>query len=617
MKREITICNSKSVLFITAVVLCAILLITIFVCMPDRLDGLSVLISETDGEEEIKCIELESGFYFFLPGYADPAQARIKLTTASSTRIDGQQLYDGMSCSVFQINTPYTIEYEAWGKKYHNHIMFVQSKGVATVYVDTQSKNMDYIHRHKGNSETGTVSFYTVDGGLAYFGKADSIKGRGNYTWMFNKKSYNLDLVENIDLFEMGAAARWVLLSNVSDPTQLRNKIVYDFADAVELSYSPQSEWVDLYLNGEYAGLYLLSERNEVHQERVDLAGMDSFLCSLEYEERLINEGEKYIKTDHGQIVKIHCSQNDIALSNVQNVIQSVENAILAEDGVDPITGKTYLELIDLDSWAKKYLIEEIFGNIDAGFLSQYFYFDDSGKVYAGPVWDYDLSIGNAAIPQLRETDALIANRHQVKQGMWTPWFYSLCTKQVFQQRMQQLYYSDFKPCLDQLIEDTVYQYTDAVCQAKEMNSLRWGLDKSEKYADAAYLASYLQKRMEFLERYWNNPDSFVLVQIDDGRDSNMISYVIEYGELFPELPNLENTENTVFLGWYDENTNKRIDSTQRVYENMKVCAKWSVDDNPIGKKMVKLIPIGIISVLFLLLLKKEFMNTKRNGLSK
>lgn len=575
------------------------------------------VIAGSSHEEIIPWLSAAGEYYIFLPGYADISQTRICLNSDQATYIDETLLEDGMSCSAFQINVPYTVEYESGGKKYQHQITFVQSEGIATVYVETQSGDMDYIHSRKGNTESGTVSFHTAGGELAYSGKIDSINGRGNYTWMFDKKSYNLNLAEDIDLFGMGAAARWVLLSNASDSSQLRNKIVYDFSDAIGLSYSPKCEWVDLYLNGEYAGLYLLCERNEVHQERVDISGSNSFLISFELEERLISAGDIYIKTDNDQIAKIHYSENNKDFSNIKNVLQSVENAILAEDGIDPITGKSYLELIDLDSWAKKYLIEEIFGNLDACFLSQYFYYDDTGKVYAGPVWDYDLSMGNETIWQLKETDVLFANRYQVKNEIWTPWFYSLCKKQEFQERTQQLYDTVFKPCLDQLVEDTIYQYADVVCHAKEMNSLRWSLSASEKYSDEEYLVSYLQKRMDFLEAFWNDPDSYVLVQVDDGRDSNMVYFTIKYGACIPNMPDLDDTENAAFLGWYDTATNERIDFSQPVYENMEIHAKWSNRNHQVLGKLIKLVPVGVITVLFLLMLRMDNRHTRRNGWGK
>ena len=117
----------------------------------------------------------------------------------------------------------------------------------------------------------------------------EAIRGRGNATWLWEKKPYSLTLSKSADLLGMGAAKEWILLTNAPDPTHLRNKIAYDLAAEVGLLYSPESNWVDLYLNGEYTGLYLLTERNEIHPQRIP-AGNGTFLVSMELESRLKSE---------------------------------------------------------------------------------------------------------------------------------------------------------------------------------------------------------------------------------------------------------------------------------------------------------------------------------------
>ena len=69
----------------------------------------------------------------------------------------------------------------------------------------------------------------------------------------------------------MGAAKKWILLANAFDASNINNKMAYDFAAKAGCAYTPECRWVDLYLNGAYTGLYLLSERNEVDSQRVDI----------------------------------------------------------------------------------------------------------------------------------------------------------------------------------------------------------------------------------------------------------------------------------------------------------------------------------------------------------
>ncbi len=210
----------------------------------------------------------------------------------------------------------------------------------------------------------------------------------------------------------------------------------------LEWRIQPDSRWVDLYLNGEYAGLYQLSERNEVHSERVDIGQENSFLVSLELESRLEAQNYPYVLTRENQALRVHYPENPTKteLTRIESCLQSVENAILSEDGIDPETGKHWTELIDLDSWVRKYLIEEVFGNGNAGAISQYFYLDgteESGKLYAGPGWDYDVTMGSSAAWYLKELQTFFANRLHLRQGQDNPWLYFLYRWEPFYQRMQ------------------------------------------------------------------------------------------------------------------------------------------------------------------------------------
>lgn len=157
----------------------------------------------------------------------------------------------------------------------------------------------------------------------------------------------------------MGKAKKWILLANAYDSSHLRNKIVLDASAAVGPPYTPECRWVDLYLNGEYAGLYLLTERNEVDSQRVDIAGNGSFLVSKDWETRFISRKRTYFTTDSHAALRILYS--DISTEELKSTWQSAENAILAEDGIDPVTGKSWQELIDMDSWVRRFLIEEVF----------------------------------------------------------------------------------------------------------------------------------------------------------------------------------------------------------------------------------------------------------------
>ena len=132
-------------------------------------------------------------------------------------------------------------------------------------------KDMDYIYRKKGNEESGNMTLYHTDGSVVFAGDMNSLKGRGNSTWtQFEKKPFALKLENAADLLGMGEAEKWILFANADDPSNMRNKMVYDYADAVGLPYSPDSQWVDLVIE------LRTKEGSELVKRIMDVKGVTS-----------------------------------------------------------------------------------------------------------------------------------------------------------------------------------------------------------------------------------------------------------------------------------------------------------------------------------------------------
>lgn len=607
--------NRLVLLLITAVVIVVFIFCLMRYAAPLERSPISLIVWSDNGSQTVELWQSGEEYYAFLPSYADFSRVRIKLNTGNTVRLNEVALTEGMDCSGFVHNTTYRLSYSVFGKPKEYGITFVQSANVPTMYIDTESGSMDYIHENKNNEETGAYHLYSAEGMLTCSGKLKKIGGRGNYSWtMTEKKSYRLSLSEESNLLGLGCAQKWILLANAADASNMRNKIVYDFADATGLSYSPDSQWVDVFFNGEYAGLYLLSERNEVHSERIDIAMNDSFLVSLELEDRLIQSEQPYITTQTNQTLRIHCSSLDS--DELVSIWQSVENAILAEDGIDPVTGKNWYDLIDVDSWAKKYLIEEVFGNLDGGFISQFFYYngtDKTGKIYAGPVWDYDLSFGNQTEWQNRYTNAIFTNRLEAKEGVITPWFYHLCQKQEFFERVIELYQSDFLPQLEELCDARLRIYSDYITVASEMNRLRWFSDTQEYTNQTEYLVDYLRERMDFLNSMWIQKNRYCTVRIDDGRNSNYAYHMVLPGTYLQELPALKQPEQAVFIDWYRADTNEPFDINQPITEDIEIYAKWEETSTKKLGQIIKLIPLGVIGVMGIVLLIIDIKRTRNS----
>ena len=523
----------------------------------------------------------------------------------------------GISGDNFSMNETYGMARFGQGNQYDGVIRFVQSGNVPTLFVDVASGNMEYIHRKKGNEESGTMRLYTVNGDLSVSGSIESIKGRGNATWGCPKKAYSLTLTDAADLLGMGQAQRWILLSNGYDASNLRNKVSYDLANAAGMAYSPDSRWVDLYLNGDYAGLYLLCERNEVHAERVDIAQDNSFLVSRELESRLIRQNYPYVDLKLGSFRIHHLSLDQTKL---EDMWRSVESALLAEDGIDPQTGRHWQELIDLDSWVQKYLIDEIASNYDGGFISQYFYYngaDSSGKIYAGPVWDMDSTYG-ADFWFIAPPNNFVAKRptyledNYVDAERYSP-FYMLYQKEEFYRRMVEIYYNHFRPAVLELVDSGLAQYAAEISKAVVADEMRWHTgapeDRTEKATES--IRKFLSERIAFLDAVWIYEEDFcdILLFEENAVSENHVAawFAVRPGEYLPEIP----TEDRV---WYVYGTDEVFDVTQPVYESVKLYYKESSipQESDSGKTETEVIYAGVLLASLIAIAVIDKIRTKK-----
>ena len=591
-----------------------LLLLVVLVCVVQsktrNIDPFFIQLS-TDGKcETIRLWEQETGeYYVFLPSYAVFGEAEIRLNTTVPIYVDGKILTEGMDCEIFQSDVVYDVTYTAWGQEYSHTIVFMKSANVATMYIDTESGSMEYIHDKKGNEEAGTISLYTPNGTLNYAGALLSINGRGNNTWdYFDKKAYSVKLSEEADLLGMGQAQKWILLANADDPSHLRNKIAYDFAKNVGLNYSPDCQWVDVYLNDEYAGLYLLSERNELHSERIDIGQTDSFVVSLEKRDRLAPQNYPHVITEERQALRVHypVDPTNEMLENLAAIWQTVENTILAEDGLDVQSRKSWIDLIDLESWIRKYLVEEIFANGDGCFISQYFYYDGGeadGKIYAGPIWDFDHAMGTRKIWALTIPNSFYANRLNVKDGFDAPWFYYLYQKEEFYERMLKEYEMVFLPALELLRNVTIQTYAQQIECAASMDYVRWSVESHGMDAEVEEITGFLEQRIDFLNEVWLENAQYHMVKVDQGFGAFYGYFAVSPGEYLEPLPELEDLEYSTFKGWYYTQTNTPVDFNQPITEDVEIYAKWEDSSQKQVEQIAKLAPVGIIGFMGVALL--------------
>lgn len=223
-----------------------------------------------------------------------------------------------------------------------------------------------------------------------FYDSEAKIKVRGNSTALADKKGYNFKLSSKKDMFGFGEAKKWALLANAYDKSLIRNKLALDLQKEMGITYSSESTFADVWVNGVYAGNFQLAESVETGKNRVDI-DTDSGDFLLEVENQRVEDGVDYIISPEYGIrfaVNEPESLSDEQKSALYGILGNVEKAIKSGQ---------YSEIekvIDTESFAAFYVFSEFMKQVDFSFSSTRFYLKN-GILYAGPGWDFDLSSGN------------------------------------------------------------------------------------------------------------------------------------------------------------------------------------------------------------------------------
>lgn len=540
---KITVCLMTALL-LSMLVLTELILIqrenypfTVEVCM----DG---------STERISCWRRHGCYYVFLPSGADPDRTKLVTNPLFPVWIEGQRVDSGTVCGEFPFEEPLAITSKKWGRTYEEKVLFCQSANTPTLYIDTASGSMDYIHMEKGNAESGKLRLYSPEGALDSDAQIRAINGRGNATWDAGKKPYSLELTQRTDLLGMGAAKKWILLANSYDISNIANKMCYDFAAEVGCAYTPECQWVDLYLNGNYAGLYLLSERNEVDSQRVDVPEESSFLVSIEWDIRWNGTNYPAVVSENNTFLRIQYA--GMPDWRVQEIWQSAEDSVFSEDGVDPRTGKGWDALIDMESWAQQFLLWEVFAEHDAGCISKYFYYDpQTGKIFAGPVWDMDNILNRVSV---HPPNVLQSQRKHIWNQDQESLFYRLWQLDGFRETVKKLYREEYRTRLLALAETGMQAYLAQSLPAARLNCIRWEI--ADPAMETARMEQYLKARIAFLDEYWDNEADYCILEVS--AESQWRSFAVKRGETAQFLP----TEAVI---WLDYETGEPFDLTAPV----------------------------------------------------
>ena len=252
--------------------------------------------------------------------------------------------------------------------------------------------------------QDATISFTSPHGGFSFEKAEARVRGRGNSTWRDgpNKRPLRFTLAEALPLLPGSEARNWILLADYFDMSLLRNySALYFGALLGRMSFVPSMQHLHLYVNGDYMGVYLLTDERDVGPGRLDIAWHQDPAKSgffIELDARAPDGG-----IENESFVMVNAMAYDIRypgssgrtpehMQYVREYLEAVSFAIRYQS-FDEV-----LALIDLDTFVDFYLVQELFKNMDVHSLSVFMYIDgvgDERRLYKGPIWDFDIAAGN------------------------------------------------------------------------------------------------------------------------------------------------------------------------------------------------------------------------------
>lgn len=392
-------------------------------------------------------------WYVFFPSFLDSKVIDCGNLKTEEFYIDGKKENHRFE---WQDNTVYEIVYN----ENTMQMIFLEDKNLSTIFIETESGNNEFIRAAKENVEDGYLVSLDSVGKMEYGGKV-SISGHGNAWEYYDKRAYDIKLKNKASLAGIDGGSHWKLLHLSNDGDKIHSKLAYDIAELLGAEYTPQCNWVNVYLNGEYYGMYLLAtavrDQEVFKSDNVVLLEKD---LSGRY------ELEEHVITEDGNPFVIHRPRvvDEKRKEEIWNLVQTVENSITE--------GKLDESLIDVDSFVTQFLVDEITLNSDGFETSAYVYqITKNSPMCAGPAWDYDAAFGEAL-----HMDVNLANpAGAVLDGEMTEltWYQKLYDNPEFVELVSAKYESAM-PGLRELYEETIDMYITYIEGSVRNDYARW-----------------------------------------------------------------------------------------------------------------------------------------------
>ena len=424
--------------------------------------------------------------------------------------LDDVLVHEGRTYAAEEFAEPAVRSYTCIATGSSDEVLFTKEyvlayTGLPTVYVDTASGNKIASRNEYVDAD---IRIIKADG-TEDLNSECTVKGRGNSSWFdHEKKGFNFKLPSKSKVLGMKKSKKWSVISNDSDSSMMGNWFASYIGRTIFNSgseWEPKYEFVNLVVNGDYAGCYVIAESIKIEGSRVDIPDIAELTKDLEND----NNGDGKVDLyDGGFIMEFsfngrgnttatmyggHLNFKDPDLDETEGdwtrkaiaehatqVVNRFEAALFGDSGAD------YRDYLDVPSFIDWYLVNEFMGNFEAGFLtSTYFYYNPAdGKIHMGPNWDFDktiLFLGNEVVTG-RERNY---------------WFRELLRDPAFVAALKDRWNSK-KAGLEDAFDILTDKFHD-IDAAREMNDRRWNRQDG---ATESRVRQWLESKLEWMDSY-------------------------------------------------------------------------------------------------------------------
>lgn len=278
-----------------------------------------------------------------------------------------------------------------------------RQRDIPRVDVDTQGVKI--------NSKEHYVDCTVSVSGTEISSLEAGIRGRGNTTWKYApKKPYKIKFEQKVSVFGEEKNKTWVLLALYNDFSYTKDRLAFMLADAIGTdAFVPSYNYVELYLNGSYQGLYLMTDHVDENygrtgvKEKFDETDAEvPFLVELDaYAPDEGTEGVDWFSVGgRSYAVKYPDAEERYTQEQfeyIKNYIERVDSACMRGD-----LGEL-ASLVDIDSFIDYYIIQEVMGQPEINWKSVYMYKSKDGLMKMGPLWDFDWSVMGPSVGKAKD----------------------------------------------------------------------------------------------------------------------------------------------------------------------------------------------------------------------